>query len=49
MGTPEMIGTIDCVCDMIDFDEGRIPGFSDERRRAWEAAQRPEPKVGSLL
>ena len=38
MGAPEMIGTIDCVCHMIDFDEGRIPGFSDERRREWEAA-----------
>lgn len=38
MGTPEMIGQIECVCDMIDFDEGRIPGFSDARRRAWEAA-----------
>lgn len=39
MGCPEMIGKIDCVCDMIDFDEGRIPGFSDARRRKWEAAQ----------
>jgi hypothetical protein len=37
MGTPEMIGVIDCVCDMIDFDEGRIPGFSDAKRRAWES------------
>jgi hypothetical protein len=37
MGTPEMIGVIDCVCDMIDFDEGRIPGFSDERRKSAEA------------
>ena len=39
MGTPEMIGVVECVMDMIDFDEGRIPGFSDERRKAWEAAQ----------
>lgn len=39
MGTPEMIGKVECVMDMIDFDEGRIPGFSDERRKAWEAAQ----------
>ncbi|MGB0744275.1 MAG: DUF5069 domain-containing protein [Opitutales bacterium] len=39
MGTPEMIGKIDCVCDMIDFDEGRIPGFSDDRRREWEAVE----------
>jgi hypothetical protein len=38
MGTPEMIGKIDSVMDMIDFDEGRIPGFSDERRKEWEAA-----------
>ncbi|MDP4610254.1 MAG: DUF5069 domain-containing protein [Opitutales bacterium] len=39
MGCPEMIGKVECVMDMIDFDEGRIPGFSDERRREWEAAQ----------
>lgn len=38
MGTPEMIGKIECVMDMIDFDEGRIPGFSHERRHAWEAS-----------
>ena len=37
MGTPEMIDKIDSVMDMMDFDEGRIPGFSDERRREWEA------------
>ena len=39
MGTPEMIGRIEGVMDMIDFDEGRIPGFSDERRKAWKAAR----------
>lgn len=39
MGTPEMIGKVDSVMDMIDFDEGRIAGFSDERRREWAAAQ----------
>ena len=39
MGTPEMIGEIECVMDMIDFDEGRIPGFSDERRILWEQSQ----------
>jgi hypothetical protein len=39
MGHPEMIGIVDSVMDMIDFDEGRIAGFSDERRKAWEAAQ----------
>ncbi|CAI8289763.1 MAG: Uncharacterised protein [Opitutia bacterium UBA7350] len=36
MGTPEKIGEILSVMDMMDFDEGRIPGFSDKRRRAWE-------------
>ena len=39
MGTPEMIGRIECVMDMIDFDEGSISGFSDERRKAWAAAR----------
>ncbi|MGB0257652.1 MAG: DUF5069 domain-containing protein [Coraliomargarita sp.] len=39
MGTPEMIGVVDSVMDMIDFDEGRIAGFSDQRRKAWEAEQ----------
>lgn len=38
MGCPEMIGKVDSVMDMIDFDEGRIPGFSDDQRKAWEAA-----------
>ena len=37
MGAPEMIGKIDSVMGMIDFDEGRIAGFSEERRRRWEA------------
>ena len=37
MGAPEMIGKIDSVMDMMDFDEGRIAGFSEERRRRWEA------------
>jgi hypothetical protein len=36
MGTPEMIGKINSVMDMMDFDEGRIAGFSEERRRKWE-------------
>ncbi len=39
MGTPEKIGEILSVMDMMDFDEGRIPGFSDVRRREWEAEQ----------
>lgn len=38
MGTPEMIGKVDSVMDMMDFDEGRIAGFSDQRRKEWEAA-----------
>ena len=40
MGTPEKIGEILSVMDMMDFDEGRIPGFSDERRKEWEATQK---------
>jgi hypothetical protein len=39
MGTPEMIGQIECVMDMMDFDEGRIAGFSDDRRKEWESRQ----------
>ena len=39
MGCPEKIGEIDSVIDMIDFDEGRIPGFSDDKRRKWENEQ----------
>ncbi len=38
MGTPEMIGQINSVMDMMDFDEGRIAGFSDQARREWEAS-----------
>lgn len=39
MGHPEMIGQVDSVMDMIDFDEGRIPGFSDEKRKQWQASK----------
>lgn len=39
MGTPEKIGEILSVMDMMDFDEGRIPGFSDAQRKEWEAGQ----------
>ena len=39
MGCKEKIGSIVSVCDMIDLDEGRIAGFSDERRAAWEGAR----------
>jgi hypothetical protein len=40
MGTPEKIGEIKNVMDMMDFDEGRIPGFSDHLRAAWTASQK---------
>ena len=40
MGTPEKIGQIQSVMDMIDFDEGRIPGFSDQERKRWEESNR---------
>ncbi|MGK0309428.1 MAG: hypothetical protein ACJAT5_000519 [Lentimonas sp.] len=41
MGQPEKVGEIDCIMDLIDFDEGRIPGFSDDKRKIWEAEQLP--------
>ena len=40
MGAPEKIGEIKNVMDMMDFDEGRIPGFSDHLRAAWTASQK---------
>ena len=46
MGHPEKISEIDCIMDLIDFDEGRIPGFSDEQRKVWEAEQ--HAKIKSL-
>lgn len=39
MGVPEKIGEIKNVMDMMDFDEGRIPGFSDHLRAKWMASQ----------
>ena len=42
MGHPEKVGEIDCIMDLIDFDEGRIPGFSDEKRKQWEKSQDTE-------
>lgn len=39
MGHPDRVKDILSVCDMIDFDEGRIAGFSDDRRREWEAGR----------
>ena len=41
MGCADKIGQVDCICDLIDFDEGRIPGFSDDRRKAFEDRQTP--------
>ena len=46
MGTPEMIGKIDSVMDMMDFDEGRIPGFSDERRRGGKQTDKALQNAG---
>ena len=43
MGHPEKIGEIDCIMDLIDFDEGRISGFSDDKRRQWESEQALKP------
>lgn len=40
MGTPEKIGEIKNVMDMMDFDEGRIPGFSDHLRADWTASRK---------
>ena len=39
MGCANKIGEIDSVMQMIDFDEGRIPGFSDQQRKEWEDSQ----------
>lgn len=39
MGHPGRIHDIVCICDLIDFDEGRIPGFSDQRRKEWEKSK----------
>lgn len=38
MGCAHLIGQIVNVCDMIDLDEGRIPGFSDQQRKNQESA-----------
>ena len=39
MGCADKIGEIDSVMQMIDFDEGRISGFSDEQRKEWEESR----------
>jgi hypothetical protein len=44
MGCPEKIGEVDCVMDLIDLDEGRLPGFSDDKRKIWEAEQSSRKK-----
>tara|TARA_X000000368_G_scaffold197906_1_gene156254 strand:+ start:1917 stop:2465 length:549 start_codon:yes stop_codon:yes gene_type:complete len=36
MGVPYLQEKIVCIMDMIDLDEGRIPGFCDNRRKEWE-------------
>ncbi len=36
MGCANLIGSIVNVCDMIELDEGRIPGFSDQLRKSWQ-------------
>ena len=36
MGVPQLQDKIVCVMDMIDLDEGRLPGFCDDKRKEWE-------------
>ena len=36
MGVPELEDKIVCVMDMIDLDEGRLPGFCEDKRKKWE-------------
>ena len=40
MGVPHLESQILCIMDMIDLDEGRLPGFCEDRRREWEASQK---------
>ena len=39
MGVPHLKDKILCIMDMMDLDEGRLPGFCDEKRAEWEASQ----------
>ena len=36
MGVPELEDKIVCIMDMMDLDEGRIPGFCEDKRKKWE-------------
>ncbi len=40
MGVPELEDKILCIMDMMDLDEGRLPGFCEDKRAEWEASQR---------
>ena len=35
MGVPELEDKIVCIMDMMDLDEGRIPGFCEHKRKKW--------------
>ena len=39
MGVPELEDKILCIMDMMDLDEGRLPGFCEDKRAEWEASQ----------
>ena len=39
MGVPQLEDKILCIMDMMDLDEGRLPGFCDDKRAEWEASQ----------
>jgi hypothetical protein len=40
MGVPHLQDKILCIMDMMDLDEGRLPGFCDDKRKEWEANQK---------
>jgi hypothetical protein len=40
MGVPHLQDKILCIMDMMDLDEGRLPGFCDDKRKEWEASQK---------
>ena len=42
MGVPHLQDKIVCIMDMMDLDEGRLPGFCDDKRKEWEASQKEE-------
>ncbi|MDP0499223.1 MAG: DUF5069 domain-containing protein [Verrucomicrobiota bacterium JB022] len=43
MGTPERVKDIVCVCDLIDFDEGRIPGYDPALAAQMKAERQGQP------